>query len=45
MGIIIGSSIGAAVLLIATVASCLYMHKGKKRYYDQGMPVKNLEVY
>ena len=23
------------VLLKATVASCLYMHKGKKRYYDQ----------
>ncbi|XP_052175238.1 probable LRR receptor-like serine/threonine-protein kinase At1g67720 isoform X2 [Diospyros lotus] len=28
--IIIGSSIGAAVLLIATIASCLLMYKGKK---------------
>ncbi|GAV82267.1 Pkinase_Tyr domain-containing protein/Malectin_like domain-containing protein/LRR_8 domain-containing protein [Cephalotus follicularis] len=31
MDVIIGSSVGAAVLLIATIISCLFMHKGKKR--------------
>lgn len=35
--IIIGSSVGAAVLLIATVVSCLFMHKGKKGSYNQGI--------
>ncbi|KAJ9694625.1 hypothetical protein PVL29_010210 [Vitis rotundifolia] len=35
IGIIIGSSVGAVVLLIATIASCLFIHKGKKRYYEQ----------
>ncbi|KMS97021.1 hypothetical protein BVRB_7g179680 [Beta vulgaris subsp. vulgaris] len=37
-GIIVGSSIGAAVLLIATILSCLFLRKGKnskKRYNDQ----------
>lgn len=37
-GIIIGSSIGAAVLLIATVLSCLFLRKGKnskQKYSDQ----------
>lgn len=33
--IIIGSSIGAAVLLIATIASCFLMHKGKKKIPKQ----------
>ncbi|XP_057513456.1 probable LRR receptor-like serine/threonine-protein kinase At1g67720 [Actinidia eriantha] len=33
--IIIGLSIGAAVLLIATVAACLLIHKGKKKYTKQ----------
>nr|TKR65832.1 leucine-rich repeat family protein [Populus alba] len=35
MGIIIGSSVGAAVLLITTLVSCLFMQKGKKRHPDQ----------
>ncbi|KAK9985440.1 hypothetical protein SO802_030391 [Lithocarpus litseifolius] len=35
MNIIIGSSVGAGVLLIATIASCLFMSKGKKRYFEQ----------
>lgn len=38
LGIIIGSAAGAAVLLIATIASCIFLHKGKKpkkRYTDQ----------
>ncbi|XP_058209430.1 probable LRR receptor-like serine/threonine-protein kinase At1g67720 [Rhododendron vialii] len=30
--IIIGSSVGAAALLIATIASCILMQKGKKKY-------------
>ncbi|KAJ0027782.1 hypothetical protein Pint_35568 [Pistacia integerrima] len=33
--IVIGSSVGAAILLIATVVSCLFMHKGKKSHYKQ----------
>ncbi|KAI4349201.1 hypothetical protein L6164_009823 [Bauhinia variegata] len=33
--VIIGSSVGAAVLLLATVVSCLFMFKGKKKYYEQ----------
>ncbi|KAK9289650.1 hypothetical protein L1049_007808 [Liquidambar formosana] len=33
--IIIGSSVGAAVLLIATIVSCIFMRKGKKRYFEQ----------
>lgn len=37
MSIIIGSTIGAAILLIATIASCLFMHKGKKKYHEEGM--------
>lgn len=28
--IIIGSSVGAAVLLVATIASCLFIQKGKR---------------
>ncbi|KAK3016665.1 hypothetical protein RJ639_006760 [Escallonia herrerae] len=36
--IIIGSSVGAAVLLIATVVSCLLIRKGKKKYPKQGQP-------
>lgn len=39
---IIGSAIGAAVLLLATIISCLFMHKGKKKYYEQGrVPSQN----
>jgi hypothetical protein len=37
INIIIGSSVGAAVLLLATIASCLFMSKGKKKYFEQGM--------
>lgn len=33
--VIIGSTVGAAVLLLATVISCLFKHKGKNRYYEQ----------
>ncbi|KAK4583398.1 hypothetical protein RGQ29_026228 [Quercus rubra] len=35
MNIIIGSSVGAGVLLIATITSCLFLSKGKKRYFEQ----------
>lgn len=38
IGIIIGSAAGAAVLLIATIVSCLFLRKGKKpkkKYNDQ----------
>ncbi|XP_022634913.1 probable LRR receptor-like serine/threonine-protein kinase At1g67720 isoform X3 [Vigna radiata var. radiata] len=35
MYVIIGSSVGASVLLLATVISCLYMRKGKRKYYQQ----------
>ncbi|KAJ7977016.1 Kinase-like protein [Quillaja saponaria] len=35
INVIIGSSVGAAVLLLATIISCLFMHKGKRRYYEQ----------
>lgn len=34
--IIIGSSVGAAALLIATVASCILIQKGKKSYKNKG---------
>ncbi|XP_019191300.1 PREDICTED: probable LRR receptor-like serine/threonine-protein kinase At1g67720 [Ipomoea nil] len=34
--IIIGSSVGAAVLLIATIASCILIKKGKKSRPNQG---------
>lgn len=37
INVIIGSSVGAAVLLIITIFSCLFMRKGKKRYSKQGM--------
>ncbi|CAI9098085.1 OLC1v1034666C1 [Oldenlandia corymbosa var. corymbosa] len=33
--IIIGSSIGAAALLIATIASCFMLHKTKKNHHNQ----------
>ncbi|KAA8518805.1 hypothetical protein F0562_016421 [Nyssa sinensis] len=33
--IIIGSSVGAAVLLIATISSCFLLQKGKKKYPKQ----------
>lgn len=32
---IIGSAVGAAVLLVATIISCLVMRKGKTKYYEQ----------
>jgi len=35
--VIIGSALGAAILLLATIISCWCMHKGKKKYHDQGM--------
>ncbi|XP_038904092.1 probable LRR receptor-like serine/threonine-protein kinase At1g67720 isoform X2 [Benincasa hispida] len=34
--IIVGSVIGAVVLLLATVVSCYFLHKGRKRYHEQG---------
>nr|TKS13108.1 putative LRR receptor-like serine/threonine-protein kinase [Populus alba] len=48
MDIIIGSSVGAAVLLITTIVSCLFMHKGKKRHPDQeqlrdSLPVQTVD--
>jgi Na+/melibiose symporter-like transporter len=36
MYIIIGSAVGASILLLATVISCLVIHKGKRRYYEKG---------
>ncbi|RDY04659.1 putative LRR receptor-like serine/threonine-protein kinase, partial [Mucuna pruriens] len=33
--VIIGSAVGATVLLLATIISCLFMHKGKTKYYEQ----------
>ncbi|KAL9331937.1 hypothetical protein ACSQ67_001547 [Phaseolus vulgaris] len=35
MYVIIGSSVGASVLLLATVISCMFMRKGKKKYYHK----------
>ncbi|XP_022633670.1 probable LRR receptor-like serine/threonine-protein kinase At1g67720 isoform X1 [Vigna radiata var. radiata] len=39
--VIIGSTVGAAVLLLATVISCLFKHKGKNRYYEQNSLVSH----
>jgi len=36
MYVIIGSSVGASVLLLATVISFVFMRKGKRKYYQQG---------
>lgn len=44
LNIIIGSSVGAAVLLLATVVSCLFMHKGKKNNYDKEQHRHSLPV-
>ncbi|GAU26733.1 hypothetical protein TSUD_317310 [Trifolium subterraneum] len=45
--VIIGSAVGAAILLLATIISCLCMHKGKRKYYDQdhlvSLSTQNLE--
>ncbi|KAK2455062.1 putative LRR receptor serine/threonine-protein kinase [Trifolium repens] len=45
--VIIGSAVGAAILLLATIISCLCMHKGKIKYYDQdhlvSLSTQNLE--
>ncbi|KAF9597884.1 hypothetical protein IFM89_022096 [Coptis chinensis] len=35
MTIIIGSLVGAAVLLIVTIISCLFVNRGKKRYSEE----------
>ncbi|KAK7337025.1 hypothetical protein VNO77_17583 [Canavalia gladiata] len=35
MYVIIGSAVGASILLLATVISCLFMRKGKRKYYEQ----------
>ncbi|XP_061351333.1 probable LRR receptor-like serine/threonine-protein kinase At1g67720 isoform X2 [Gastrolobium bilobum] len=47
MYVIIGSAVGAAVLLLATVISCFFMHTGKRKYYEQGslvsLPSQNLD--
>lgn len=34
--VIIGSAVGATILLLATIISCLFMHKGKGKYYEKG---------
>ena len=34
--IIIGSSVGAGLLLIAAIVSCICLHKGKKKSNEQG---------
>ncbi|KAB5519813.1 hypothetical protein DKX38_024132 [Salix brachista] len=44
MGIIIGLSVGAAVLLITTIVSCLLMQKGKKRHPEQEQLRESLPV-
>ncbi|KAK1562180.1 hypothetical protein Q3G72_007557 [Acer saccharum] len=47
LNIIIGSTVGAvgaAVLLIATIVSCLFLRKGKKRHYDQDRVRPSLPV-
>ncbi|XP_004302840.1 PREDICTED: probable LRR receptor-like serine/threonine-protein kinase At1g67720-like [Fragaria vesca subsp. vesca] len=36
-GIIIGTTVGATVLVIATIASCILLRRGKKKYHEQGM--------
>ncbi|KAM5559905.1 putative LRR receptor-like serine/threonine-protein kinase [Rosa sericea] len=46
--IIIGTTVGAAVLIIATIASCILLRKGKKKYHEQDklshpLPVQRLE--
>ncbi|WCJ34589.1 Leucine-rich repeat protein kinase family protein [Euphorbia peplus] len=35
VGIAIGASVGAAVLLLATIASCLFIRRGKTRHPDR----------
>lgn len=35
VNIIIGTSVGAAVLVMVTIVSCILLRKGKKKYYDQ----------
>lgn len=45
VNIIIGTSVGAAVLVIVTIVSCVLLRKGKKKYYDQGVSLKVLVVY
>ncbi|KAK4833706.1 hypothetical protein QYF36_009691 [Acer negundo] len=44
LNIIIGSTVGAAVLLIATIVSCLFLCKGKKSHYDQDHVRNSLPV-
>ncbi|TXG59118.1 hypothetical protein EZV62_016947 [Acer yangbiense] len=44
LNIIIGSTVGAAVLLIATIVSCLILRKGKKSGYDQDRVRPSLPV-
>lgn len=38
--VIIGSSVGAAILLIATIASCILLQKGKKKYSKKGQTLE-----
>ncbi|XP_038904091.1 probable LRR receptor-like serine/threonine-protein kinase At1g67720 isoform X1 [Benincasa hispida] len=42
--IIVGSVIGAVVLLLATVVSCYFLHKGRKRYHEQDLLEGSLAV-
>ncbi|XP_030542497.1 probable LRR receptor-like serine/threonine-protein kinase At1g67720 [Rhodamnia argentea] len=37
--IIIGSSVGAAVLLVATIASCLFIQRGKNTKHDDNVQI------
>ena len=40
MYVIIGSTVGASVLLLATIISYLFMRKGNRRYFEQGRILK-----
>lgn len=37
INIVVGSSVGAAGLLIATIVSFIFMRKGNKRHPEKGM--------
>ncbi|KAK7285102.1 hypothetical protein RJT34_19861 [Clitoria ternatea] len=49
MYVIIGSAVGATVLLLATVISCLFMRKGKRKFYEQerndSLPTQRLALW
>lgn len=43
--IIIGSSVGAAILLLVTIASCVFINRGKKRYSEEGPIVEHFFLF